>query len=77
MELHATIALKFDYLHVEFHTTGRPSLSALVDKLLLLTHSEMQKKKKNKPNSITYNMTPAAYKPVWGKLVSFHHKYKH
>ena len=74
MELHATIALKFDYLHVEFHTTGRPSLSALVDKLLLLTHSGTQKK--DKPNSITYNMTPA-YKPVWGKLVSFHHKYKH
>ena len=60
MELHATIALKFDYLHVEFHTTGRPSLSALVDKLLLLTHPGTEKKR----NSITYNMTPAAYKPV-------------
>ena len=39
-----TIALKFDYLHVEFHTTGRPSLSAFVDKLLLLTHSGTRKK---------------------------------
>ena len=44
MELHVTIALKFDYLHVEFHTTGRPSLSALVGKLLLLTHSGTRKK---------------------------------
>ena len=44
MELHVTIALKFDYLHVEFHTTGRPSLSALVDKLLLLTNSGTRKK---------------------------------
>ena len=25
----------WNYLHVEFHTTGRPSLSALVDELLL------------------------------------------
>ena len=39
MELHATIALKFYYLHVEFQTIGRLSLSALVDILLHLTDS--------------------------------------
>ena len=44
MELHVTIALTFDYLHVEFQTTGCPSLSALVDKLLHLPDSATHKK---------------------------------